>query len=159
MKRPKAAERFVPRRHAGRDETAAAASPSGPPETEADAAPEAADPRGQFLSLPPPEPEPERKPARSGPAGAEAKPRDAATTVDEQDRATEVPAGVGQPADGSGEAAGTGDASGSDAPGEASARECAAASGGRDGTASGADTADDDDAAGGEDGPPACDWL
>ena len=150
VKRPKAAERFVPRRHAGRDEAGAAAKPPGPTETEADAAPEAADPRGELPSLPPPKPE--RKPARTGSAGAEAKPRDAPTTVGELDRATEAPAGAARPADGSGEVAGTGDASGGDAPGEASPSE-------RDSTASGADTEDDDDAGGGADGRPACEWL
>ncbi len=157
VKRPKAAERFVPRRDAGRDETAAAARPPGSTETEADAAPEAADPRGELPSLPPPDPE--RKPARTGSAGAEAKPRDAPTTVGELDRATEAPAGAARPADGSGEVAGTGGASGGDAPGESSARERAAAPGGRDSTASGPYTGDDDDAAGGADGRPACEWL
>ncbi len=159
VKRPKAAERFVPRRDAGRDEAGAAARPPGPTETEADAAPEAADPRGELPSLPPPDPEHGPRPARTGSAGAEAKPRDAATTVGELDRATEAPAGAARPADGSGEVAGTGDASGGDAPGESSAPDRAAAPGGRDSTASGPDAGDDDDAAGGADGRPACEWL
>ena len=159
VKRPKAAERFVPRRDAGRNEAGTAASPSGPAETQADAAPEAADPRGELLSFPPPDPGLEPNPARNGPAIAGGKPMDVPMTVDEQDRAAEVPAGVGQPADGSGETAGTGDASGGDAPGEASAREPVAASDGKDSTATAPDAGEDDDVAGGDDGPPACDWL
>ena len=132
VKRPKAAERFVPRRDAGRKEAGAVAKPSGPTETEADAAPEAADPRGELLSLPPPDPEPGPKPARKGPAGKGAKPMDAPATAD---------AGAG------------------DAPGNASSGERASASSGNDSTASGADAGDDGDAAGDADGRPACEWL
>ena len=159
VKRPKAAERFVPRCDAGRNEAGAVAKPSGLTETEVDAAPEAADPRGELLSLPPPDPEPGRQSARNGAAGVDAKPKDVPTTVDGQARAVEVPAGDVRSADGPGEAAGTGDADGGNAPGEASARERAAASDGPDGTASCPDTGEDDDSAGGADGRPACEWL
>ena len=159
VKRSKAAERFVPRRDAGRDEAGADARPSGPAETEADAEPEAADPRGELLSLPPSDPELEPKPARNRAAGAKAKAMDAATTVDARDRAEEAPAGAGKPVDGSGEAAETGDAGGRDVSGEASAHNHAAAPGGPDDTASCPDALDDDDAAGGADKRPACAWL
>ena len=159
VKRPKAAERFVPRRDAARDEAGAAAKPSAPAETEADTASEAADPRGELLGLPPPDPAPGPKPARGGPAGADEKPMDVPTTANGQDWAAEAPTGAVRPTDGSGETAETGDAGGGDTPGEASARESAATSGGPDSTALSPDAGDDDDAAGGANGRPACEWL
>ena len=159
VKRPKAAERFVPRSDAGRGEVGAVVKPSGPMETEADAAPEAADPRGELLDLPPLDPEPPPKPGQSAPAGTEADPKKAPATVDELDRAEEAPAGADKPTDGSGEAVETGIAGDGDTPSEASTRDRVASSVGRKGTASGADAEDDDDAAGGANGRPACAWL
>ena len=157
VKRRKAAERFVPRRDAGQDQAGTTAKPSAPAETEADAAPEAAVPRGELLSLPPPDPAPGPKPARNG--AADTKPKHAPATVDRQDRTAEAPACAGKPAHGSREAAETGDAGAGEAPGEASVREPAAAPGEADSTASSPDAEDSDDTAGRADGRPACEWL
>ncbi len=132
--RPKVAERFIPRRGGGAGKAGAAGRPSGPADTEAEAAPDAAEPQGGLLALPPPDPKPEpgaafggKDPADKG-AGRKEKPK----TVDGQDSAGEVPDGPGKNTE-------AGDGDGVEAP-------------------SGPDAGDDDDAAGG-DGPPACAWL
>ncbi len=151
VKRPGAAERFVPRAQAEASEAGTAARPSGPP----DAAPETAAPRGDLLSLPPPGP----GLARNGPASGDARPTDAPATLETPDRATEAPVGAARPADGSGEAADRDDAGDGDTPGEAAPRQPAAASDGHDGANSGVGTGEDDDAAGRADGRPACEWL